>query len=124
MKKLYYSIGEVSAMTGIEPHVLRYWETVFPPLRPKKGRSGNRQYVERDLELIMELQVLIHQKGYSTSGALRQITSRDRTSPVSGLEAPKADSSGPLSSSRELDPVIRRELAEIRQLLASIGDRL
>lgn len=122
MKKLYYSIGEVSAMTGIEPHVLRYWETVFPSLRPKKGRSGNRQYVERDLALVMELQVLIREKGYSTTGALRQLEKREKAS-VNSPEAP-----GHIAVRRdegpELDPSVRRELVEIRQLLASIGDRL
>lgn len=58
-------------MTGIEAHVLRYWETVFPQLRPMKGKSGARRYKESDVALILELQDLIHHKGYSTGGALK-----------------------------------------------------
>ena len=69
MKKLYYSIGEVSEITGIEPHVLRYWESVFKDLNPKKNKGGNRVYKEKDIEIIVKLKKLIKEKKYSTKGA-------------------------------------------------------
>lgn len=69
MKKLYYSIGEVSEITGIEPHVLRYWESVFKDLSPKKNNGGNRVYKEQDIKVIVKLKKLIKEKKYSTKGA-------------------------------------------------------
>src|SRR5690625_7634245 len=60
MKKLYYSIGEVSMLTGVEPHVLRYWETIFSDINPRKKKGGNRTYREQDNTLIIRLRALIH----------------------------------------------------------------
>jgi len=69
MKKLYYSIGEVSDITEVEAHVLRYWETVFNELSPKKNKAGNRVYKENDIETVLKLKELIQEKKYSTEGA-------------------------------------------------------
>lgn len=69
MKKLYYSIGEVSEITSVEPHVLRYWETIFKDLNPRKNKAGNRTYREQDITLILKLKELIQDKKYSTAGA-------------------------------------------------------
>jgi len=73
MKKLYYSIGEVSEITSIEPHVLRYWETIFDGLSPKKNKAGNRTYKEDDITFILRLKELIQKKKYSTAGAKKII---------------------------------------------------
>jgi DNA-binding transcriptional MerR regulator len=69
MKKLYYSIGEVSEITSVEPHVLRYWETIFKDLSPRKNKAGNRNYREEDITLVLKLKELIQDKKYSTAGA-------------------------------------------------------
>lgn len=76
MKKLYYSIGEVSDITEVEAHVLRYWETVFDELSPKKNKAGNRVYKENDIETILKLKELIQEKKYSTEGA-QQVLKKD-----------------------------------------------
>ncbi|MEX0890410.1 MAG: MerR family transcriptional regulator, partial [Balneolaceae bacterium] len=55
MKKLYYSIGEVSEITSVEPHVLRYWETIFDELSPRKNKAGNRTYKQEDITVILKL---------------------------------------------------------------------
>lgn len=73
MKKLYYSIGEVSEITTIEPHVLRYWETIFKDLTPRKNKAGNRTYREEDITFILRLKELIQVKKYSTAGAKKII---------------------------------------------------
>lgn len=73
MKKLYYSIGEVSDITSIEPHVLRYWETIFKDLTPRKNKAGNRTYREEDISFILRLKDLIQKKKYSTAGAKKII---------------------------------------------------
>ena len=71
--KTYYSISEVSQMLDIRPHVLRYWETQFPMLRPKKGRSGSRMYREHEIEMIRRLKTLLYEKGFTIKGARRRI---------------------------------------------------
>lgn len=73
MKKLYYSIGEVSEITSIEPHVLRYWETIFKDLTPRKNKAGNRTYREEDITFVLKLKHLIQEKKYSTAGAKKII---------------------------------------------------
>ena len=60
IKKLYYSIGEVSEMVGLKPYVLRYWETEFKQLSPPKNRAGNRTYRQKDIDLILKIKDLLH----------------------------------------------------------------
>ena len=67
--KLYYSIGEVRAITGLEPYVLRYWETEIPKLKPKKNSSGQRAYQRKDIELILHIKELLYEQGYTIKGA-------------------------------------------------------
>ena len=67
--KLYYSIGEVRAITGLEPYVLRYWETEFPTLKPKKNTGGQRAYQRKDIELILRIKELLYEQGYTIKGA-------------------------------------------------------
>ena len=69
INKLYYSIGEVSEITGLKQYVLRYWETEFPQLRPSKNRAGNRTYKRHDLDLISEIQTLLYKRKFTIKGA-------------------------------------------------------
>jgi DNA-binding transcriptional MerR regulator len=69
IQKLYFSIGEVSRRTGLAPHVLRYWETEFSDLRPKKNRAGNRVYTEQDIQTLEHIQYLLKDKKYTIEGA-------------------------------------------------------
>ncbi len=73
IKKLYYSIGEVSRLTGLKQHVLRYWETEFPELRPAKNRAGNRIYRPKDLELVQFIKKLLYEEHYTIQGARAKI---------------------------------------------------
>jgi len=73
--KIYYSIREVSDFTGVEPHVLRYWETKFTKLRPKRVGGNQRKYTRADLELIMEIIRLLYREGYTLDGAEKQLRS-------------------------------------------------
>lgn len=72
MKKLYYSISEVSKMVELEQYVLRYWEREFDQLRPQKNRAGNRIYTEKDIEIIRLIKRLTREDRYTISGA-RQV---------------------------------------------------
>jgi len=77
IKKLYYSISEVSDMTSLKAHVLRYWETEFPNLKPKKNRAGNRTYTQADIDLVERIKQLLRDERYTLEGA-RQALSRRR----------------------------------------------
>ena len=69
VKKLYYSIGEVSQMTNLKAYVLRYWETEFSQLKPPKNRSGNRTYRQKDIEIILNIKDLLYAKKFTIEGA-------------------------------------------------------
>jgi DNA-binding transcriptional MerR regulator len=71
--RLYYSISEVSDMIGVKAHVLRYWETQFKMLRPKKGRGGARMYRKRDVEVLFEVKQLLYENRFTIAGARRKL---------------------------------------------------
>ena len=89
-KRLYYKIGEACKTLGIQPYVLRYWETEFPALAPSKSRSGQRVYSEKELEIIRRIKELLYDEGYTIAGAKKK------------LEAEL--SSGTLGESAEAEP--------------------
>ena len=69
IKKLYYSIGEVSELTELKAYVLRYWETEFSQLKPPKNRAGNRTYRKKDIEVILKIKDLLYEKKFTIDGA-------------------------------------------------------
>ena len=73
IKKLYYSIGEVSKMTDLKAYVLRYWETEFKQLKPPKNRAGNRTYRQTDIDLIFFIKDLLYNKKFTIEGARTQL---------------------------------------------------
>ena len=73
IKKLYYSIGEVSKMTELKAYVLRYWETEFKQLKPPKNRAGNRTYRQSDIDLILYIKDLLYTKKFTIEGARHQL---------------------------------------------------
>ena len=77
VKKLYYSIGEISQKTGLKQYVLRYWETEFSHIKPSKNRAGNRIYKESDYNNIKELKDLLHNKKFTIKGAKQYLKDRE-----------------------------------------------
>ena len=71
--KLYRSISEVSEMVGVRPHVLRYWESQFGMLRPKKNRAGNRMYRPEEVKLLMQIKELLYERRFTIAGARRRL---------------------------------------------------
>jgi DNA-binding transcriptional MerR regulator len=116
-EKLYYSIREVSEMTGIRPHVLRYWETQFSMLRPLKGPGGNRRYRPRDVEIVRTIQDLLHHKGFTIAGARRLLRARMRGRPVELPEGLPGIGEGPVRDAEALLREVREGLEEIRRML-------
>ena len=108
--KLYFRIGEVSDLVGVEPYVLRYWESEFPSVGPKKSGTGHRMYKRKEVELLLKIKYLLYEKKYTIEGArlyLQSETKRKRPIKVEQRELFYAD---PL-------PEIRKELAAILDLL-------
>ena len=108
-KKAYYSIGEVCDITGLKPHVLRYWESQFEVLSPTKNRAGNRVFRPKDIELVILVKKLLYEEKYTIEGARQRL-----------LELRQA---GELAEERQsvLDPevlaIMKEELESLHQLL-------
>ena len=77
IKKLYYSISEVSEITKLKAYVLRYWETEFSLLSPPKNRAGNRTYRQKDIEIILKIKDLLYDKKYTIDGARNCLKEKD-----------------------------------------------
>ena len=77
VKKLYYSIGEVSEMTGLKQYVLRYWESEFSQLKPSKNSAGNRNYRKSDIDLVNEIKELLYDRRFTIKGAKQHL--KDKT---------------------------------------------
>ena len=71
--KLFYKIGEVSRIVGVEPYVLRYWETEFAFLKPRKNKSGQRVYIKKDVELLLTIKRLLYQERYTIEGVRKRL---------------------------------------------------
>jgi len=71
--KLYYRIGEVSEIVGVEPHVLRYWESEFRSIRPQKSRKGQRIYSRRDVDKLLKVKELLYSHGFTIAGARKRL---------------------------------------------------
>lgn len=76
--KLFFKIGEVCDIVGVQAHVLRYWETEFPMLQPQKNPSGQRNYRRRDVEMAMRIKQLLYEEGFTIAGAKRKLSSENR----------------------------------------------
>jgi DNA-binding transcriptional MerR regulator len=96
--KLYYSISEVCRMTGLEAHVLRYWETEFPQMRPRKNRAGNRAYRPKEIQYIQYIRHLLHEEKYTLQGAkkrLSEVSTEEVAGQTSLLRVPPAAKKAP-----------------------------
>jgi DNA-binding transcriptional MerR regulator len=125
--RLYFKIGDVARLCGVESYVLRFWESQFPQLKPNKSGTGQRLYRRRDVELALEIKRLVHAEGYTLSGA-RAVLGQEQRHPgkrPSGNLEPEAASATPRSQSRHLDGAAaiighaRAELREIANMLAA-----
>jgi DNA-binding transcriptional MerR regulator len=117
--KLYFKIGEVADLTGIKPHVLRYWEAEIGSLRPVKNRQQQRLYRQRDIELVLRLKELLYSQGYTIAGALTRLR-LTRGAPVAG-RVPVAPAPPPTA---QLAPAAPTESGQLTLPLQSGIDRV
>ena len=72
--KLFFKIGEVCEIVGVEPYVLRFWESEFPVLAPRKAKSGHRVYRKKDVEMVLKIKELLYERGFTIPGARKQLS--------------------------------------------------
>lgn len=107
--KLFFRIGEVSQLVGVEPYVLRYWESEFPGLSPKKSNTGQRMFRRKDVELLLNIKELLYDKKFTIEGARKALKSEP--------PKPKPVQQEVLFPAEDPLPVIRHELTEILKIL-------
>ncbi len=110
--KLYFKIGEVSELLGVEPYVLRYWETEFHVLSPKKSGTGHRLYRRKDVELLLRIKHLLYEKRFTIEGARQSLQAEAKAPKIRPAKRAQQElfSDDPL-------PEIRRELVGILDML-------
>jgi DNA-binding transcriptional MerR regulator len=120
IKKLYYSISEVSTITGLEQYVLRYWESEFPQLKPAKNRAGNRIYTNKDIKLIIYIKKLLRDERYTIEGAKKvleeYVPETEGAEQLELLSVPQ--------KKKIQDEEIRVDLVEVKQFLEDLAERL
>jgi DNA-binding transcriptional MerR regulator len=128
IKKLYYSISEVSKITNLEQYVLRYWESEFDELKPAKNRAGNRIYTNKDIQLILFIKKLLREERYTIEGAKQVLKTY-----VPGNEAISLDDAGksagamdPAQTSLMFEPEgrLREDLLVVKQFLEDLRERI
>jgi DNA-binding transcriptional MerR regulator len=131
--KLYFRIGDVARLAGIKPYVLRFWETEFPGLGPKKSGTGHRLYRRKDVEMVLEIKRLLYEQRFTIEGARKHLETRPKTDPsAASTKTPKRRSAKPavtappkgqadlFGASPEMSEMldkIRKELRDIVQFL-------
>jgi DNA-binding transcriptional MerR regulator len=118
--RLYFRIGDVSQLVGVEPYVLRFWESEFPMLQPKKSKTGHREYKRKDVQLLLEIKRLLYDEGFTIPGARKAI--RDQ---VRAGRGKKRDSNGHPQLSLLAEPSklqaglekVKKELQDLAALL-------
>jgi DNA-binding transcriptional MerR regulator len=117
--KLFFKIGEVAKIVGVRPHVLRYWESEFPSLRPMKTRGYHRVYKRRDVELAMLIRRLVQQEGFTIPGARKRLRElgKDRVS-----SEPDPDASREVALRADM-LAIRRELCDLMKKLDALDEQ-
>jgi DNA-binding transcriptional MerR regulator len=112
--KLFYKIGEVSKIVGVEPYVLRYWETEFPFLKPRKNKSGQRVYIKKDVELLIAIKKLLYQERYTIEGV------RKRLGLTSVQVEPKPEPEAQKKEVRQPSRAIEHVKKRLREILSQL----
>jgi DNA-binding transcriptional MerR regulator len=129
IKKLYYSISEVSKITDLEQYVLRYWESEFEQLKPSKNRAGNRVYTNKDIKLILHIKHLLREERYTIEGAKQVL--KNWTPEHEGVQVPIDFGNEPIETAppptpaetaakKEIDDRMKEDLKEIKSVLEEV----
>lgn len=114
--KLYFKIGEVAKLADVPAHVLRYWESEFPGIRPKRANSQQRLYRYQDVELILSIKSLLHGEGYTIAGARKLLETGGEAKPPVLEDRPITD------NQKQRLQIIKEELQKLQNLLTKTKD--
>ena len=120
--RLYFKIGDVARICGVETYVLRFWETQFPQLKPNKSGTGQRLYRRREVELALEIKRLVHREGYTIAGARQALDVAPRPQAMKAAR----QAAGPAAVAKpagaaNVAATIGRARAELRELLTMLS---
>lgn len=129
IKKLYYSISEVSKITGLEQYVLRYWENEFEDLKPSKNRAGNRIYTNKDIQVILRIKKLLKEEKYTIEGAKKNLKEVEpevpqQADPAPEVKAEESEAEIKVKKVEEDMPAIKRDLELLRNFLIYLQSKL
>ena len=111
-EKIYFKIGEVSELVGVEPYVLRYWETEFDLLKPSKAPSKHRLYKKRDVELLLDIKRLLYSEGFTIEGARKKLK-ESKKEEKNQLKLPLAEQKYKSALAK-----LKKDLESLRRLLS------
>lgn len=114
--KLYFKIGEVAKLAEVPSHVLRYWESEFPGIRPKRANSKQRLYRRQDVEQILAIKSLLHKQGYTIAGARKIMEAGDAHIPLEPADGQASAAAITIGQSQRLQ-AIKQALRELQDLL-------
>ncbi|MCB0730489.1 MAG: MerR family transcriptional regulator [Ignavibacteriae bacterium] len=123
LKKLYYSISEVSKLTDLEQYILRYWETEFEQLKPSKNRAGNRIYTNKDIKMILLIKKLLREEKYTIEGAKKILGDPTELKNISENNSKNNGSSNQIIETQE-NRDIKKDLEELRNFLVDLRSKI
>ena len=122
--KLYYSISEVAKITGVKAHVLRYWETEFSTLKPRKTRTGSRRYRQIDIDEILAIKGLLYEEGFKIAGALKiRRQAKRKVQEAVPQEAPQMNLGFEGGGDSKQIGIVKDELKEILMMVRELSDQ-
>ncbi len=122
--KLYFRIGEVARLAGIKPYVLRFWETEFPSLGPKKSGTGHRLYRRKEVEMVLEIKRLLYEKRFTIEGARKFLETRGKPEAARTAKAVKPAKKAQAELFSTASPMADSFLQDIRKELRAIAEML
>jgi DNA-binding transcriptional MerR regulator len=140
-EKIYFKIGEVCDIVGVQAHVLRYWETEFPMLSPQKNRSGQRSYRRKDVEISLRIKELLYDEMFTIAGARKKLQAENREAPKLKIVHPDPVRNEPRSETPSLfdspandeelelvletvEPKVGAIITEQREAIKKLGEQL
>jgi len=125
MSKFYYTIGEVSNLLQVKPYVIRYWETEFPQLKPRKGSHRNRQFTQENIDLLLRIKDMLYNQKFTIDGArqkLKQLKKQPEQTELDFLVKPVQPE--PIQVNNTVKSQLLAELKEIKQCVATFSQKL
>jgi DNA-binding transcriptional MerR regulator len=124
LKKLYYSISEVSKLTDLEQYILRYWETEFEQLKPSKNRAGNRIYTNKDIKMILLIKKLLREEKYTIEGAKKILSDPTEIKNVAVKNKSNNDTPPKSTPTFSEKPNIKKDLEELKNFLVDLRSKI